>query len=469
MMRLISMEVKVSREEILRGNIYRTLIKLGLPLALSEMAQVLYDLANVFWLGRVGRDAVAAPSASWPIISVFIAAVSGLLASGTALVSQYRGAGDEEGVKLSVGQVYTLAITSSIAIASVGFLFTPGLMHIVGIPEDVLPYSLSYARIFFISIVFISLWESFRAVVSAAGNTVLPMKLNILGIALNASLDPFLILGLGPFPMLGVTGAALSTLISRLIVSAISMKLITSGIGGLKLERKYMTPQGRILKVMLKIGGPISISWLMDGLGFTVLTAIISMEGSAALAAWGIGDRPMNLMHFAVIGFIGATSIMVGQSLGAEDLKRAREIAKKTIKIVAAIGAGGGFIFVAFGKYIANFFIDDPEVVGLAAQFSLYMGSSIVFFEFIQLMAYIAQGSGHTRFMMIISLTRIWLIRNLLAYLLGPGPVGLGAKGIWMGMSLSNLIAGSIAVAWVLKGKWWKPIIKDDKEKIATL
>lgn len=458
--------MNASKEEILRGNIYRTLLRLGIPLAISEMAQVFYDLANVFWLGRIGKDAVAAPSASWPLISVFIAAMSGLLASGTALVSQYRGAEDENGVKRSVGQVYFLAVFASLAIGTAGFLTIEGILRAIGIPQDVLPFATSYSKIFFISLIFISLWEAFRAVVSAAGNTVLPMKLNIGGITLNAILDPFLILGLGPFPRLGVAGAALSTLISRLTVSLITLRLITRGVAGVKLEREYLHPDLSTIKLMLKIGGPLSLSWLMDGLGFTVLTAIISMEGSTALAAWGIGDRPMNLLHFAVIGFIGATSIMVGQSLGAGLIERAKEIVRKTMMVVATIGTIGGLIFAAVGYHIASFFIDDQNVVYEASQFFLYMGSTIVFFELIQLMGAVAQGSGHTRFMMVISLIRIWLIRNLLSYIMGPGPIGLGAKGIWIGMSLSNLISGSVAVVWILKGNWWKPVI--EKRKVFT-
>ncbi|MGC9090745.1 MAG: MATE family efflux transporter [Fervidicoccaceae archaeon] len=451
--------MSASKDEILRGSIYRTLVKLGIPLAISEMAQVLYDLANVFWLGRIGKDAVAAPSSSWPLISVFIAAMSGLLASGTALVSQYRGASNEEGVKKSVGQVYFLGIFTSIIIGIFGFLTIEFILRTIGIPSDVLPYAVSYSRIFFISILFISLWESFRAVVSAAGNTILPMKLNIAGIMMNALLDPFLILGIGPFPRLEVSGAALSTLFSRFTVSLISLKLITDGSIGVKLERKYMRPDMKIIKLMLKIGGPLSVSWLMDGLGFTVLTAIISTQGSIALAAWGVGDRPMNLLHFAVIGFIGATSIMVGQSLGAGLEERAREVVKKTMILIAMIGTIGGLTFAFLGVHIASFFIDDQDVVLAASQFFLYMGLTIVFFELIQLMGGVAQGSGHTRFMMVISLIRIWLIRNLLSYVLGPGPVGLGIKGIWMGMSLSNLISGTVAVLWLLKGNWWKPVI----------
>ncbi|MEM0060646.1 MAG: MATE family efflux transporter [Fervidicoccaceae archaeon] len=453
-------KLRVSKEEVLKGSIYKTMIKLGIPLALSEMVQVLYDLANVFWLGRLGKEAVAAPSASWPLISTFMAAMSGLLASGISLVSQYKGADDVEGMKKSVGQVYFLGIAASIVASILGLLSIPHLLRAIGIPDDTFPYALSYSRIFFISTIFISLWESFRAVVSASGNTVLPMKLNAFGIAMNALLDPFLILGLGPFPALGVEGAAISTLISRFIVSIVSLRIITGGSIGVRLERKYMRPDKQMLKLMLKIGAPLSLSWLMDGLGFTVLTSIISMEGSTALAGWGVGDRPMNLLHFAVIGFIGATSIMVGQSLGAGLPDRAREIAKKALVIVSIVGLLGGIAFAAFGRSIALSFIDDPDVVEAAAEFFLYMGLTIVFFEIIQLMGAVAQGSGHTRFMIFISLVRIWLIRNLLAYLLGPGPIGMGIRGIWIGMSLSNVISGIFALAWIVKGNWWREVIK---------
>jgi len=219
--------LNVDRDETLRGSIYRALLRLGILLAVSEMVQVLYDLANVYWLGRVGKDAVAAPSASWPIISVFIAMIGGLLASGTALVSQYRGSGDEEGVRTTVGQVFFLGIAASSIIALTGFLTIEKIFMLIGIPEDVLPYATSYSKIFFISTIFIALWEGFRAVVSAAGNTILPMKLNVLGLTMNTVLDPFLILGVSPFPRLEVTGAAVSTVFPSTSFLGLRRRFIT--------------------------------------------------------------------------------------------------------------------------------------------------------------------------------------------------------------------------------------------------
>ncbi|MGC8675056.1 MATE family efflux transporter [Fervidicoccus sp.] len=457
MKKLIS---NVSPQEIQSGNVYKVLVKLGTPLALSEMVQVAYDLANLYWLGRVGKDAVAAPSASWPFTYTFIAAMNGLLASGTTLVSQYRGANNINMMNKSVAQTFVLAIISSLIISVSGILTIPYILYAAGIPSDVYPLSVVYSRIMFVALIFISLWESFRAVVSASGNTITPMKYNFFGVGLNMIFDPFLILGIGPFPMLGVAGAGISTLISRAIVAFISLNNIIQGKSNVRLIKSEMKIDKNILKMMVKIGTPLSVAWVMEALGFSILTAIISMEGSTALAAWGIGDRPLNLLNFATIGFINATGIMVGQSLGASNRKRAEESAEKSLMIISLIGVIGGLIFGAFGRHIASFFIQDPDVIEATTYYYIYMGSTIVFFYYIQLMGAIAQGSGHTRFVMVVSILRIWIIRNVLAYIFGPGPLNMGIPGIWIGMSLSNIISGLVALIWIFKADWKKGVIK---------
>ncbi len=452
---------KPSREEILEGSIFRVMLRLGVPVALSEMVHTFYEMADIYWLGRLGRVAVAAPSASFPFIFALIAAAAGLMASGTALVSQYKGAGDFLGVRKSVGQVFTLAFIGGIGIGAIGVIVIPLILSVANIPGEVLPYAVQYSKMLMGGMVFIAVWEAFRAVVSASGDTITPMKLNMAGAVINMVIDPILILGLGPFPSMGVAGAALATVLSRAIMSLASLYIILRGTSGIKLETEMMRPDKKIIKLMIKIGLPLSASWVGEALGFSLLVVIMSMEGSIALAAWGIGDRPINIIHFLVIGIVSATAIMIGQSLGAEKIKRAGDIAKKSIFLITIISLTGACIFTLFRYHIASFFISDPQVINAAAGFLLYMSPALLFFEYIQLAGAIGQGSGHTKPVMVISLLRIWVLRNILAYYMGPGPLNMGINGLWLGMAISNVLSGLVALMWILYGGWKKPVIKD--------
>jgi putative MATE family efflux protein len=457
-----------SRDVILNGPVIRVLLRLGVPVAIGELAHTLYELADIYWLGKVGRVAVAAPSASWPFIWALMATGIGFLSAGVTLVAQYKGANDEEGVKKSLGQVYTFATIIGVLIATAGFFAIPYILRLARIPPDVYPYAVIYSRIEMIGLIIIIYWESFRAVSSASGDTVTPMKLNLIGALANALLDPVFIFGLGPFPRLEVAGAAIATVLTRGAMGIASIYMIVRGHRDLKLEKKYMKPDKKIISLLLKVGAPLSAQYTGEALGFSLLTVIISLGGSVALAAWGIGDRPFNMINFFIMGLLAGCTVMVGQALGAERIDRAWSVASTTVKMVASASFIYGSLLAVFRYPVVSFFINDPEVIEAAAGFMLYMGPAMFMFSLLQVGQAIAQGSGHTKTMMAISLARLWALRNILAYLLGPGPIGLGINGIWIGMSLSNVISGALAVAWIYRKKWLKPVIKQATKQVVS-
>ncbi|MEM4749007.1 MAG: MATE family efflux transporter, partial [Thermosphaera sp.] len=301
------------------------------------------------------------------------------------------------------------------------------------------------------------------SIYSAAGDTFTPMRVRLVGVFLNIILDPIFIFGLFGFPPLGIAGAAIATLLSDLISGIISLVLLsTRGVRGEKLVKKDLSPDFTIITKFFKIGLPISISSLSDAAGFTVLTGIIGMLGSSALAAWGVGDRPFGVLDIIVGSLLAALSTIVGQNLGAGNYHKARDAVLKAALLSIGITSAGVLFMIAFRYEVASFFIPgDPEVVQHAADFILLMGPSIIFFVMLRLAFSVAQGSGHTRPVMYISILRLWFLRNILAYLLGPGPVSLGVPGLWAGMSLSNIITGVISLYWILHGRWLKPVIKE--------
>lgn len=460
-MKKLSLLEAPTRDDILRGPVVRGLLRLGVPVALGQLAHTLYELADIYWLGKLGRQAVAAPSASWPFIWALIATGAGFMSAGVALISQFRGADDREGVRRSLGQVYLLATILSAIIAVGGYFSIPYILKAARIPEDVYPHAVIYARIEVLGILIIIYWEAFRGASSAIGDTVTPMKLNLMGALANAAVDPIFIFGLGPIPRLEVAGAAIATVLTRGAMGISTLLMIRKGHRDLRLERRYMRPDRLILSKLLRIGAPLSAQYTGEALGFALLTSIISMEGSVALAAWGIGDRPFNMMHFFLTGLLTGATVMVGQSIGAENLARAWRVAVVTLRVTSTIALAYGLLLAYFRYHVVSFFIKDPEVIEAAAGFTLYMGSTIFTFVMLQVGHSIAQGSGHTKAMMAVSLVRLWVLRNALAYLLGPGPFGIGVNGIWIGMSISNVISGTLAVTWIYRRRWLKPVIKD--------
>jgi putative MATE family efflux protein len=430
---------------------------------------LVYNLVDMFWLGRVGRVALAAVSASWPVVWLIIAGAFGVLAAGISLVSQYWGAGDRGRSMEAAGQVILIVLVLGSAAAMAGFILVPHMLFILGVPQDILGPASDYAKIFSLGILFIGLYQGSASIYSAAGDTITPLKLRALGVGLNIILDPLLIMGYFGFPKWGVVGAAVATVISQGVAAAASLIALHYGVRGEKLGLHHLRPRFDMLKKLVKVGAPISILPLGEAGGFSVLVAVISMSGSAALAAWGIGDRPLGLFHIFISGLLGATSTIIGQSLGAGMIDRAKEAAKKTTLYGMGIMILGVGVLIPFRYQVAAFFApSDPLVIDYAADFILIMGPSVVFFTIYLAANSVAHGSGHTKPAMVMGLIRLWVLRNILAYYFGPGPLEMGVPGLWLGMAISNFITGAIALLWIFGGSWAKPIIEKERGAVST-
>uniref|UniRef100_A0A7C2BKR7 MATE family efflux transporter n=1 Tax=Thermosphaera aggregans TaxID=54254 RepID=A0A7C2BKR7_9CREN len=451
------------KQWVVKQPVLKTMLKLGLPIGVTQALQVVYSLTDMYWLGRLGREALAAVNATWPVLFLVIAGLAGLFQAGLALVSQYWGAGDYKRSLNAGGQLLVIAVGAGVPLGILSYMAIPVFLELIGVPGEVREGAVTYGRIFALGFAVFGLMESVLSIYSAAGDTLTIMKIRLIGVSLNIVLDPIMIFGLLGFPALGIAGAAIATLLSDLISGVISLTLLsTRGIRGEKLRRSDLKPDFSLIKKFFRIGLPISISSLSDAAGFTVLTGIISMMGASALAAWGVGDRPFSLLEILVGSILAALSTIIGQNLGAENFGKAREAAYKALVLAVGITSVGVLTLITVRYEVARLFIpSDPEVIQHASDFILIMGPSIVFFVMLRAAYSVAQGSGHTKPVMYIAILRLWFLRNILAYLFGPGPLSLGVKGLWTGMAISNLITGLIALAWIVHGKWLKPVIKD--------
>lgn len=449
------------KDWVLREPIIKVMLRLGLPIGVMQALQVVYNITDMFWLGRLGREALAAVNATWPVVFLVVAGLAGVFQAGISLVSQYWGAKDYESAMSAAGQLLLIVLLLGLPVGLIAYFLLPLMMALIGVPAEVIPDAVTYGRYFSLGFTVFGLMDATVSIFSAAGDTVTPMKIRVVGVLLNVVLDPILIFGLGPIPPMKVAGAAIATLLSDFTASLIAIRVLTKGIRGEKLQLRHMRPKPRLLRELVKIGLPISVSSLGEAGGFTLLTAIISMLGSAALASWGIGDRPLGLLDIFVASLLGATATMIGQSLGAEIYERAKTTALKTVLYSTLMTGLGVSAYIAFRYEVVSIFApSDPEVVQNAADFLLYMGPSIIFFVMLRTAFSVASGSGHTKAVMYLSLFRLWVLRNALAYLFGPGPLGMGVKGLWIGMSISNIITGLLALLWIVRGSWLKPVIK---------
>lgn len=452
-----------SKKWVLEKPIVHVMVKIGLPAGLMQVMRVVYTMVDLYWLGNYDPMTIAGLSAAWPVIFLVLSAFFGFYGAGIALVSQCWGAGNYQGsIKVS-GQLLFFSTTVGSLVSLLLLLVSQHLLSVLGIPESSRVHAYSYISVIAFGIPVFGVLESILAVYMATGSPLTPLILRTIGVSLNIGLDPVFIYGWFGLPEMGIAGAALATLLSELACGVVGLYIfLTKGVKGERLRASYLKPDISTITMIAKIGAPLSGTAIAESSGFTVLAAIVAMMGDKALGAWGIGDRPFSIVSIAIASLVSACSVIVGQSLGAELYERAKITAKKTLLYAVAITLTLVTPLIVLRDRVSAFFSPiDNEMAFYASEFMLYMGPSIVALSILETARAVASGSGHTKSIMYISFIRLFLLRNLLAYLLGPGPLGVGIKGLWIGMSISNFVAGALALAWLFKYNWLKPVIKN--------
>jgi len=248
------------RREIVEGNIERTLVKLAYPLIINNMVQVLYNLTDTFWLGKLGREELSAPGTAWPLVWFFMSIGMGFATAGFAFVSQYIGAKDYERANRSAGALYSLMMFFSLFVTFFGLLIASFALKFMNVTPEVYPYALNYIRVIFIGIPFSFTLFAFNFLLRAVGDTKTPVRINMFTVFLNIVLDPLLIFGWLGFPRLGVVGAAVATMFSNSMGSFIGGYLLFKGRVGIHLTRESLKPDLKFYGKIFRVGLPLKIN-----------------------------------------------------------------------------------------------------------------------------------------------------------------------------------------------------------------
>ncbi len=445
------------KPDLLNGNILEELIILGFPVMIANLVQTLYNLVDAFWLGKVGKAALTAPTITFNVAFVLIAFSMGISVGGSTLVAQFTGAEREEDAAKAAGTTITLMIVLGITLGIIGYVTAIPVLKLLHTPNDAFLPTLHYMRMIFIGLPFMFAYMSFQGIVQGRGNTVTPMKIITFSLILNAILDPLMIFGIG-MPKMGVTGAAIATDLARVLAMFLGFRYLFSDKSEIRLKRNDLTINWKITNKIFKIGLPLSFGQMATSLGFTLLISIVNLFGSAVISAFGIGNRIISLLNMPAMGFSQAATVMVGQNLGADNTERAERVVWETVKIVAITLFSGATLTFLFGGYIVKFFINDPEVIKVGADLFRIASYSVPFFGIMFAFNAAFSGSGHTTPILVLNTTRLWGIRIPLAYFWAIKQ-RIGPNGIFYAMVVSNVIIAIAAYFWFKKGTWKEKII----------
>jgi putative MATE family efflux protein len=452
------------RVDMTTGSVTPRLFSLAWPLVAGNLLQTFYNLADMFWVGRVSAEAVAAVSLMFPTAWLFISVAMGLTAAANAVVSQHIGAGEERAAENAVAQSLLLALAVAGTLALFGFTIRRPLVAVIGAEGAVFDAAIAYIEVIFLAIPFTFLFFVFRSVLRAAGDTRTAMWLVVVSAGLNVVIDPVFILDWGPFLGLGARGAAIATLISRALAAVVGLYILLDGGWGIRLRVPDLDPDPPVLRRLVRVGYPATLDGLTRSLAAVAFAALVARFGAVATAAYGIGIRLMSV-SWTVSGAVGqAAATGVGQNLGARQPERAAEVTwKATGATMAILFVAGGLVF-ALPDLAMRVFIADQAVIDAGVGFMRIIAPFWALFGGLMVIQGGFRGAGSTRAAFLLSLLSRWVLRMpvawVLAYDVWLRPVDV--NGLWWGMAFSSVAAFAVGVAWFHRGGWAEAVVADD-------
>lgn len=432
--------------DLLHGRILPTLTVLALPIMATALVQTAYNLTDMAWIGRVGSHAVASVGAAGMYTWLSGGIVTLARMGGQVKVAQSLGNGQAEDAAEYAGGAIRMTVLLALAFALLTNAFAGPLIGFFGLKDaGIVADAVIYMRITCGLIVFSFFNQTMTGLYTAEGDSRTPFLANCTGLAANMILDPLLIFGPGPFPSMGVAGAAVATVTAQMLVSVVLVIHAASDQALFRQVRIFKRTRPGYLKTMIQIGFPSAVqNMLYCGISM-VLTRMVAVWGDAAVAVSRIGSQIECIAWMTADGFGLAMNAFTGQNFGA----RAYERVKKSYVTAALLICGWGLFTTALlvlgAEPIFRLFIKEPEVVPLGIAYLTILGYGEMFMCEELMTVGALQGMGKTMSCSMISII-LTAVRIPLAFVLGR--TGLGLDGIWWALTISSIVKGIVFVIY---------------------
>ena len=445
-------------------NIYKGLIILALPIMLNNFIKTIQSVIDMYFVSDIpdyATQAISAISLTFPVNFTFISLGIGLSAAGTALMSQLIGANKKEDAKQYAGNLLLIALIVGILLNIFSYFMSPTIMKLMGTKGYVLEHSSKYLRIRSFELPFVFMFYAFVAIRQSSGDTVTAVLYGIVTVIINIVLSPILITNYG----LGVSGAAYATMAANVVIVPAMIYLLFFAKTGITVSFKYLKAKSEVMHDIIHRALPASIGQSITAIGFIIMNAMIVTYSDQTVAAFSVGNRINSLILMPVMATGGILATYIGQNIGANQPKRARQAFKSALIFTISIMLVGAPIIMFFRAPLINIFLeDDPVAAKQAYTYMFYILTGLPMMAVFQTFLGTFNGSGNTRYTFIISVTRLWLLRIPLI-LIFSNFTNLDQLGIWIAMLMSNVLV-SIPGYIMYKKIDFEPVVNTRKQKV---
>jgi len=442
-----------SQQDFTEGSLSRAITLLAIPMVLEMMMESLFGIVDVFFVARLGADAIATVGVTESLLLIVFAVAIGLSMSTTAMVARRVGEGDHEGASDAAMQALLVGLVIAVPTGIGGALLAPRLLSLMSAPAGVIENGWTYTAIILGGNVTILGLFLINAIFRGAGDAAIAMRSLWLANLINMILDPCLIFGLGPFPEMGLMGAAVGTTIGRGVGVLYQLSILFGGKGRIAVGRRHMRLHPGVMLRLLRVSLGGILQMVIATASYLGLVRILTPFGSSALAAYTIALRIIVVTILPSWGMSNAAATLVGQNLGAGKPDRAERSAWLTgfynMIFLGAVAA----VFIAFPGPLIRFFTDDPEIITIGVDCLRFISYGYVFYAWGMVMVQSFNGAGDTFTPTWINLFCYWLFQIPLAWLLAR-TAGLGPNGVFMAITVAESLLAVVGILVFRRGRW---------------
>jgi len=437
------------------GSIRRAIFLLAVPMVLEMVLESVFAVTDAFFVARLGVDAVATVGFTEAMVTLIFAVAVGMSMATTAMVARRIGEEDEKGATDASVQAVALGIFISLLIAVPGAIFAPQLLGLIGGTPELVAAGSGYTRILIGGSTTIMLLFMINAVFRGAGDAATAMKVLWVANGINIVLDPCLIFGLGPFPEMGVTGAAVATTIGRGIGVLLQIWVLFRGRTRVRFNSRRLVLRPRLMLRLLRVSVGGVMQFLIGTSSWVCLVWIIGRFGSSAVAGYTIAIRVIIFAIMPAWGLANAAATLVGQNLGAGQQQRAETSVWRAALYNMLFLVGVAVIFIVFAGPVIRLFTDDPEVVAFGTSCLRFISYGYGFYAYGMVMVQAFNGAGDTTTPTVINFFCYWLFQIPLAFALASWTT-LGATGVLIAITVAESLIAVVGVLVFRRGRWKK-------------
>ncbi|HWZ97002.1 MAG TPA: MATE family efflux transporter [Candidatus Dormibacteraeota bacterium] len=442
-----------SHQDYTVGNLNRAIILLAIPMVLEMALESLFAVVDIFWVGRLGADAVATVGLTESLLSLVFAVGLGLSLSTTAMVARRIGEKDPKAAAIAGVQAIALGLAVSLLVGIPCIFFAPNLLRLMGASPQIVQTGSGYARIALGGSGAILLLFLNNAIFRGAGDAAIAMRLLWVSNIINLILDPCLIFGLGPFHKFGVTGAALATFTGRSIGVLYQFYRLLRGSERIRILREQLHLDFAVLFRLVRVSLTGILQFAIAHTSWIGLVRIVSVFGSAALAGYTIAIRILIFIILPSWGLSNAAATLVGQNLGAKQPERAEKSVWRTgLYNMIFLGVVGVF-FILFAEPAIRLFTHDPEVVPLAVSALRIFSYGNIGYAYAMVMLQAFNGAGDTITPTIVNFFAFWMLEIPLAYFLAIH-TSMQAHGVYWSVVVAEASMAAISIILFKRGYW---------------